>query len=184
MATKGIATVKNTVLNWHDGEAIDKAIKKFVSRDSKSGLRDELQGLLVACAKHAVEHTSADKLTNLWNQLPDHWNKKNGVGKWISKFTSYELKKDKAGTVKFLAKTVLNQKQHAFVAEGEGTPFWVVDGVEQANSKPFSLAEALFALVKKADKKAETSFDKALLDTLHSVVEGIKAPKKDVNAEV
>ncbi len=168
-----------TALDWQDGEAIDKAIKSFQTRWNKANFKQEIHELLVACALHAVHNNGADKLTNLWNALDNSINKRNGVGKWIAAFTSYELRKDKAGTLKFLAKTdAKGNKMHTFVEEGVNVPFWMVDGVDKANSKPFSLVEALTGLIKKADKKAETDFDKSLLATLHSVVDGLKATTK------
>ncbi len=173
------AVTPETALDWQNGEAIDKAIRSFQTRWDKANFKQEIHELLVACARHAVHNKGADKLTNLWNALDNSINKRNGVGKWIAAFTSYELRKDKAGTVKFLAKTdAKGNKMHTLDEEGANVPFWMVDGVDKANSKPFSLVEALTGLIKKADKKAETDFDKSLLDTLHSVVDGLKATTK------
>ena len=143
---------KVTKVDFNDNQAVDKAIRAVTTGYAK--YKPMLHAALVGCALHAVKHNDASKLTSLYNGLGDEINKKNGIMKWIEKFTSLQYKKNKAGVFMFIGKTVNKKNEYAFVIEGEAIPFYDMPEVKKAN-KPFDLLEAFKHLVERAEKKED-----------------------------
>jgi hypothetical protein len=160
------------MIDYKNTETLDKAIRAFVLQCNKSTLKGKLHELLVACALHAVHVNSADRLTNLYNQLDDAWNKRNGVLVWIEMATDYRFKKDKAGNHKFLA----NEKSHVFRSEYAEKPFWTIKKVVEANSHPLDILKSLQIILRRADKAVKegtlVAGQEVYVKMLHDVAKG------------
>lgn len=129
-----------------------KAINKEIQSVSKASnvLAPRIHAVLVAAAFHCVEHKDASLVTNLWNSLSNSIAKRNGIGRWISEYTSLALTTDKAGVQKFLGKN----KEYTFDTAGEYIAFYAMPG-RDPNVMPFDLVKSFIALAHKAANKKD-----------------------------
>lgn len=140
------------VFNRIEDANLDKRINAYIKRVNGKTVREELHLLLSACAHHGGKNgNSFDKLSNLYNRLPEHINKK-GAGIWINTFLpNLQWKKDKAGNYKWLGVTT-------YILAGDATPFYEMEKVKQAN-KPFDFWSAVTALFEREEARMKKAKD-------------------------
>jgi len=129
-----------------------RVIKAYTSKDAKENLH------LVLCVHviHAIANKSADRLTNLFNALPNNANKR-GIRTWVQQYTSLEYTTDAAGNPKFMGSDKIygwKGKEHGGYSPGMTNPFYDMPKVKADNEKPFNFDDLIkIALDKAANAK-------------------------------
>jgi hypothetical protein len=156
-------------------------VNKAISAVSKgyAKLRGELHAVLVAAARHSVLHSDASCMTNLVNSLGNDVNKRNGIDKWVRKYTTLTWGKDAIGNPKYLGKN----KVYSFIEDGENVPFYKMDTVADANSMVFddeNLFRIVQGLISKSGKEtaALSETGRAFVDTIATAMTQF-APKEE-----
>lgn len=136
----------------------DKAIKALETRVLRAytskNARENLHLLLCAHVLHAIANKSADRLSNLFNALPNTANKQ-GIRIWVQEYTTLEFGKDAAGNPKFIGKDKLygwKGKEHGGYTLGMVNPFYDMAKVKHAADKPFNFDDLIKAALDKAAK--------------------------------
>lgn len=143
----------NAELDYKNEKLIDAKIKSVANHYASRKGREDAQLVLIACCRHAVAHNDCSKLTKFWFALPGNAPHKM-IKAWLEAFTTFSLRKDKAGNLKFIGRDADGKVAYLFNTNGIEVAFWDFKAASVKNKK-WDVIAKLETLLKTANKRVK-----------------------------
>ena len=113
---------------------IDKLEAKVFKAYTKTELQENAHELLVALVEFCNKHKDGSRLDKFMQNAPNTFNRTR-AREWLAHFSGWNMREDKAGVVKFLARKEDGEKLFFLDPEGRDVPFYVYEDPNNKEKK-------------------------------------------------